>query len=185
MKLAIFSLSLGLAVLPRMEAQAWERPLEKWTEIEARRVLTDSPWARQVMPSKLIVRWESATPVVEARRIMHSISLEAPAGTVYRISIAGVGSDSDRPAKASLQYSGREPVDVSEVRVVKDTDGNALIVFQFPRVEQIRDPGMLRVLPFGIRLRPNEFRFAAKIGPAEVRQSFDLRGMIFRRELAL
>jgi hypothetical protein len=185
MRLVILSLSFGLVVLPHMEAQAWDKPPEKWTEVDARCVLTDSPWAKQVISPKLTVRWESATPVVHARRIMHSIPLEAPAGTVYRISIAGFRADSDRPSKASLQYSGREPVDVSEVRVVKDTEGNALMVFEFPRVEQIRDPGMLRVLPFGIRLRPNEFRFAAKVGPVEIRQSFDLRQMIFRRELAL
>jgi hypothetical protein len=185
MKLAILSLSLGLIVVLHMEAQAWEKPLEKWTEVEARRVLTDSPWAKQTGPSKLIVRWESAAPVAHARRIMNSILLDAAAGAVYRISIAGLPGDPGNSTKASLQYSGREPINMSSSQVRRDRDEALLVVFEFPKTEPVRNPGVFRLLPFGIRIRPNEFQFAAEAGAIEIRQTFDLRDMIFLRDLAL
>ena len=211
MKLAILSLLTSLAMLPRMEAQPWEKPAEKWTEAEARCVLAESPWAKQTFPalhtavimpnnaaeglpfplSKLTVRWESATPMMHARRITDSIPLETDNSPVYRISIAGFRIDPQKSesvlgaAKASLQYCDREPVKMSAVRVLRDSSEALLLVIQFPKTETVRDPGVFRVLPFGLRFRPNEFHFTASVGPVEIRQKFDLRDLIFLGELAL
>ena len=185
MKSAFLPLSLCVLSLPGMLAQCWEKPDDKWTEMAARRVMTDSPWAKQSASPRVIVRWESAAPVVHARRVVKLTPLEGDGVAVYRISIAGLAPDAGGSATASLRYSGGEAVNMSRVRVMKDADGSTLAVFEFPRAEGVRDPGLLRVLPFGIRLRANEFRFAATVGPAQVRQIFDLRQMICRRELAL
>jgi hypothetical protein len=181
-QLAIFPVLTGLALIPRLQAQAWEKPLEKWTEVEARCVLAKSPWTKRV--SEMTVRWESAAPVVHARRITNSIPFEEDGGGVYRISIAGFRFDPGK-ANASLQYCGREPVIMSVAHESRDRDGTLLVVFEFPKKEPVRDPGVFRLLPFGLRIRRNEFHFAAGAGASEIRLTFDLRDMVFLGELAL
>lgn len=49
---------------------------------------------------------------------------------------------------------------------------------------EIRAPSVFRY-PFGITFKPNEFRFAARIGRFEIRQKFPLRDMLYFKRLAI
>ncbi|MFB3776648.1 MAG: hypothetical protein ACE141_03525 [Bryobacteraceae bacterium] len=211
MRLAILGVLAAVSATLPLAAQCWDKPVEKWTEADARRVLADSPWARASVPSlqeavimpaltagdlpfplsKLTIRWESAKPIVHARRMSGSTPLAQDDGCHYQVSIAGFRIDRQRAesvlgeAEATLQYCSHDPVKAASVRVVRDLDDTPLVVFQFPKTEAVREPGVFRILPFGARIRSNEFHFTARVGPVTMKQKFDLRDMIFLRELAL
>ena len=202
MKLAIFFSCVFVFALPRVAAQPWSKPVAKWSDNDARRVLSASPWAKrtavklreaqptgsaQSSPAKVIVRWESAVPVQMAQRKIGSEPNDIGAEGGYEVAVVGLfpeDSEAFSTAKATLQYCDRDLVVASEVKMLKDSEGRQVVVFQFPVVEEIRVPGDFR-FPLGITLNPNEFRFIARIGPFEIRREFSLRDMTYAGRLAL
>lgn len=203
MRLIILCSCILVFPLAPLAAQPWRKPVEKWSERDVKRVLTDSPWARRTAArpdaavasrpspsSKLTVRWESGMPVVLARRKSGSTLVPSGGDLHYQVSIAGFRMDEREAmsvfaaAEASLRYCDGDPVRATAVQVLRDLDGSPLLLFQFPKAEGIREPGVFRY-PLGITFHPNEFHFAARIGPIEVRQKFALRDMLYLRRLAL
>jgi hypothetical protein len=205
MKLAILCSFMVLSTLPRIAAQPWEKPIEKWSDADARRVLSASPWAKRTTPklrsasgapdrgpallSKVTVRWESAMPVKQAHRKRGSVPVADDGKSYYAIGIAGFRPDASEAQfepsapEASLRYCDRDPAAATSVRVLRDADGHPFIVFLFPVTGAIREPGIFR--PFPIAFRPNKFHFVAQIGPIEIRQTFSLRDMLYLRHLEL
>lgn len=203
MRLIILCSCILVFPLAPLAAQPWRKPVEKWSERDVERVLTDSPWAKRTavrpdaavasspfLSSKLAVRWESAMPVMHARRRSGSTLVPGGGDLYYQVSIAGFRIDEREAmsvlaaAEASLRYCDGDPVRATAVRVLRDLDGSPLLLFQFPKTEGIREPGVFRY-PLGISFRPNEFHFAARIGPMEIKQRFALRDMLYLRRLAL
>jgi len=210
MRFVILCLCILASPLAPLAAQPWRKPVKKWSDGDAKRVLTDSPWAKRTAPKryeasatpdtgaargpfpslKLIVRWESGIPVMHAHRRIGSTPVSGEGDLCYVIAIAGLRIDEREAmsvlaaAEASLRYRDGDLVRATGVRVLRDIDGSPLLVFQFPKAEGIREPGVFRY-PFGITFRPNEFHFAARIGPMEIKQKFTLRDMLYLRRLAL
>jgi hypothetical protein len=197
MKLIVLCILMAASALPRMAAQPWRKPIEKWSDADANRVLTASPWTKRSPPSrwpavlsKVTVRWESAMPVRQAHRKRGLAPVVDDGKTYYAIAIAGFRSDTLEAgfnlaaAEASLRYCGRTPEVAASVKVLRDADGIPLIVFLFPVMEAIRQPGVFRY-PFGITFHPNEFHFVARIGSTEIRQTFSLRDMLYLKHLEL
>jgi hypothetical protein len=83
-----------------------------------------------------------------------------------------------------LQYCDGEPAKAVGVKTLTDADGGPLLVFLFPAVKEIREPGVFRY-PFGITFKPNTFEFVARIGKVEIKQKFDLRDMLYLKQLKL
>ncbi len=203
MKLAILCSFMVLSALPRIAAQPWRKPIEKWSDADARRVLSASPWAKRTTPrlrsepgatnpgpamlSNVTVRWESAMPVKQARQRRGLAPVAEDGKSFYAIAIAASYPDAPpnlSTAEASLRYCDRDPAVATSVKLLRDGDGRPLIVFLFPVMEAIRKPGVFRY-PFGITFHPIEFHFAARIGSVEIRQTFSPRDMLYLKHLEL
>jgi hypothetical protein len=133
------------------------------------------------------VRWESAIPVKEAHRKRGAVPVIVDDQAHYAIAIGGwrpPGSDVPSASEAFLQYCDKEPVKTVGVKTLSDADGGPLLVFLFPVVKEIREPGVFRY-PFGITFKPNTFEFVARIGQFEVKQKFNLRDMLYLKRLKL
>jgi hypothetical protein len=167
------TLLLAILVFPCLAADPWTTPVSGWTEADAQRVLKASPWARLVSPAKVTVRWESARPIRFAWQRLRHQPLVPDGQACYALSVAGIHADSSgHKPQGSLRASGRQAVPAFEVRIQDE-----LVMFLFPRVEQLRDPVVFR-FPFGLKIRDNVV-FAARIGDLNVRQTFSLKAMSY------
>jgi hypothetical protein len=204
MKIAIICLLVFLSPISRAIAQPWSKPIAKWSDADARHVLSASPWAKRTTPkfrevaggemagrrvalSKVTVRWESAMPVKAAHRKRGTVPAVADDQAHYAIAIGGLrpqGSDALSVSEAVLQYCDGEPAKAVGVKTLTDADGGPLLVFLFPAVKEIREPGVFRY-PFGITFKPNTFEFVVRVGQVEIKQKFDLRDMLYFKQLKL
>ncbi len=126
-------------------------------------------------------------PVKEAHHKRGTAPAVADDQTHYAIAIAGLrpeGLDALSGSEAFLQYCAGEPAKAVGVRTLTGVDGGPLLVFLFSAVGEIRKPGVFRY-PFGITFKPNTFEFVARIGQVEIKQKFDLRDMLYLRQLKL
>jgi hypothetical protein len=208
MKPTILCLLIVLSPPSRAIAQPWGKPVAKWSDSDARHVLSASPWAKRTKPrvheapsgprggdaagphatqSTVTVRWESAIPIQEAHRVRGAAPVVAGDQDHYAIAISGLrpaGSDALSASEAFLQYCDGEPARAVGVKTLTDAEGGPLLVFLFPAVKEIREPGVFRY-PFGITFKPNTFEFVARVGQVEIKQKFDLRDMLYLRQLKL
>lgn len=185
---------VGLAEPP------WEKPSSKWTEKDARRILSDSPWAKTITTKAsaqkdrtLTVRWESAAPVqIALRRV--GIAPAIPANESYR-AIAVLGATAQprdwsleeiqrwpKPT-AWLQSTGKTLITPSEVRILLEDQETPLVLFLFPKTAENGDPRVFR-LPLGIVLHQREATFTAQIGPVAIKQRFPFKDMIYLDQFA-
>ncbi len=130
-----------------------------------------------------LVRWESALPVRDARR------LTGNPGDFYVISVSGIPavhgrqqSNDDGPSEedrqklveqrlkdsTSLERKGKDPITPEKI-----DRKPAAILFYFPRTAQ-------PILP-----ADKEVVFRTKLGPMEVRARFQLKDMMYQGKLAL
>jgi hypothetical protein len=186
------------------ESGFWNRkdPSE-WSPEEVDRLITKSPWAKEVtatLPGSRhggrqgVVRWESARPVLEAVKE----SLPRELGGHYVISVSGMPFPAPRvvdPAETggAARARQREMESVvdrirSQTRLeVKGATAQPAIVQETPF-----GVGETRTLLYGFSkvTRPlsaadSEVIFTTRIGAAQVKATFDLREMIYRNELSL
>lgn len=161
-------------------AEFWSlKRYSQWTDEEVARMLTDSPWAKQVGPYTAL--WLSAAPIqmAIARRDQGSLSVpEAPrVQKTYTIGVAGVAEaliPHDRRelretllSAATLRPKGKHPMSPDDVRT-----SSGRLEFQFPKDD-----------PIGADVK--EIEFAMRVGAANVRCKFRPADMLFEGRLAL
>ena len=171
-----------LAIGCAFAAQPWMRRAEEWSDMDAQRVLRESPWAKTVGVGgrNAIVRWESSRPIRQAReKLRIALALDE---TYYVLSVDGLVL-TDHPA-GNLRYYGQELPSHARVEIAEQTGKDALVLFLFPRAPVDRMPTVFR-LPLGITLNPKEFEFEGKLGTSVIRSKFPITEMVFGGELAL
>jgi hypothetical protein len=161
---------------PCFAVDPWSTPASRWTEEDARRILLESPWAKTVSGAGLTVRWESARPVRLALEKLKAKAPEFDYQTCYAIAV--VGAEPTPPVQAKLKANGREAIAAFDVRIQ-----DAVIVFLFPRAEELREPVVFR-LPAGIRIG-NNVEFETSIAGRKIKQKFCLKTMSYRGKLEL
>jgi hypothetical protein len=173
-----FLLAIGCA----FAAQPWMRRAEDWSEMDAQRVLRESPWAKTVGVGgrKAIVRWESSRPIRQARdKLRIALSLDE---TYYVISVDGLALTDQTTAK--LRYCGQEPASQFRVEIAEQIAKYPIVLFLFPRTPIEHMPTVFR-LPLGITVNPKKFEFEAQLGTVVIRSKFPVTDMIFEGDLAL
>jgi hypothetical protein len=182
------SQSVALAQKP------WEKPAASWTDADARRILSDSPWAKRVTVkcgdsknSSALVRWEDSQPIREA---LLKIGVLPAAEDAASYTAVAVRVFEEGSAGCSLQgleswtKSGilrlpveKQPIQTTSIRILKENDEVTLIVFLFPRTANVGEPKVFR-LP-GVVLHSSQIVFEARVGPLEIRQAFPLQYMYY------
>lgn len=166
-----------LIVLPAFAGDPWKRPASTWTDADAQRVLSASPWAKTVGQSKMTVRWESARPVRLALARLQKTALAD--NSCYAIAVVGLEMPAQPPTlEASLKATGRKAIAAFGVKLREDR-----IVFQFPRLEEVQEPIVFR-LPVGPKIG-DTVEFETRIGSQLVKEKFCLRSMKYEGKLAL
>jgi hypothetical protein len=146
----------------------------------------------------VLVRWDSAQPVIEAmKKVSVSRAVEdADIQAFYIVTVDGLslrgrrqsGTDvnggQDRPhsmtseqqerlkAATNLAAKGKEPVQPGKIDVIPGDDGKMTVRFYFPRSAEFS-------------LDDKELNFYTRVGPMEVKQKFVLKDMTFGGKLAL
>src|ERR1019366_10491004 len=123
-----------LLALPSFAGDPWRTPLPQWTQQDATRILTASPWAKPDGRIKAIVRWDSARPVQLAIEKLNGNPTIADHESSYVIAIVGltVPERSPKP-EAYLRATGRNPIPSIETRILDNA-----IFFFFPRTGVIQ-----------------------------------------------
>jgi len=132
--------------------------------------------SRRVGPvPTLVLRWETALPIREARRKTHAVEPPAGGADAYVLAVYGVpgGPLTGPPVKlgkplqrqAVLRRAGKKDVKPLRVEVFPGPDG-PIIVYEFPRTMEISK---------GER----NLYFAAVIGRLSIVQAFDTEAMRF------
>lgn len=192
-------------------AASWKnKPASDWTEADARRVLTDSPWVRTVTagvtraqteqqrreggnmgrphgvgdagaPVTLRLRWESALPVRVAELKAREIEPPTLEGEGYEIAVYGIPLAFVEGDPRSLGDPLKKLASLKR-EGKKDVKPSRVEVFQ-------RADGMVVVYLFplsaGISANDTALDFEAAIGRIVVKQSFDPRQMSFEGRLQL
>lgn len=175
MRIILISL---LIVLPGFAGDPWKVPSSEWTMADAQRLLGASPWSKAIDQSKIVVRWESASPVRLALTQLNK-RVETDDDPCYAIAVIGLETPSEPPRwEASLRATGRKAI--AAVRVRMRDDG---LVFVFPRDPELQQPVVFR-MPFDLKLG-NTVEFEARIGNQVVKQKFSLRCMTYTGRLEL
>jgi len=127
------------------------------------------------------VRWESALPVQEAELKSRDANAPSVDEGHYAIAVLGlptrmVGSDPQDSARrpkpqAELKRNGKKAIRPSDVRVLSRDDG-PVVLFLFPRSKEIT-------------LADEQIEFGARIGPLELKQTFELTEMKYAGKLEL
>jgi hypothetical protein len=127
---------------------------------------------------KAVVRWETASPVVAARRKQLPSAVEGQ----YVVSVSGVpimggsdriqGMEERLKGTTMLERKGRDPIYPAKVTGGR-SEGNPIWIFFFPRGSQPIDAD------------DKEVTFKTKIGPLEVKAKFALKDMKYQGQLAL
>jgi hypothetical protein len=166
-------------VIPVLAGDPRRIPSSEWSEADARRVLSNSPWAKPVQHSAVTVRWESARPVQLALTRLKLTTGTAAEGPSYAVAVIGLETPAQPPtAEASLKATGRKALAALGLKIREDG-----IVYLFPRTEDIQQPVVFR-LPVGPKIGET-VEFEARIGNQMIRQKFCLRGMTYDGKLEL
>ena len=172
-------LTFVVLVLPVLAGDPWRRPSSQWTEADARRVLSDSPWAKPVQHSPVTVRWESARPVRLALTRLNQTPGITPEGSSYEIAVMGLKTPAEgSAAEASLKATGRKALAAFGLKLREDG-----VVYLFPRAEDVQQPVVLR-FPVGPKIGET-VEFEVQIGRQVIRQKFCLHGMKYDGKLGL
>jgi hypothetical protein len=173
--------STGIAQRP------WEKPAEKWTDADARQILSGSPWAKSFTivrtrnpPAKLVIniRWESALPIRLALRkagLSPAMSVDYSSSTVVVIGFPNQGAEQKpevflKPASSNLL----KPVDS---KALEQEDHLPLFAFAFARTMDLTEPIDLRLPFFKKPLKSLSLR--VKMGDFQGEQSFSADYMTF------
>ncbi len=187
--------------LPAAAQNIWDKPSKEWTETDAKRILSESPWAGKAdavcgsrrVKSGVYVRLEGSTPVREA--LLKVGVLPASPKEVRQISIAILIptsgnrecaiTDLDGAKKsATIRLpEGRPPEQSTSVRLLKQDDKQDLLIFSFIRPDPLPVPQVFR-LP-GVTLHSSQLSFSAIIAKFTVTKSFSLNGMYYLGQLEL
>jgi hypothetical protein len=127
---------------------------------------------------KAVVRWETAAPVVAARRKQLPSSVQDQ----YVVSVSGLpmmggndriqGMEERLKVSTMLERKGRDPIYPAKVTGGR-SEGIPTWIFFFPHGSQPIDPD------------DKEVTFKTKIGPVEVKTKFALKDMKYQGHLAL
>lgn len=184
-------------------AGPWNRPIEHWTEDDAREILTDSPWAKaaiitapgtvQRINKEVTVRWQSAAPIRLALRKQGRLPVGVLTDGSYVIAIANLSSiagerelqdlQTKNLLNATLKPRGRKPIAALAVDVLLEDYNTPLLVFVFPEIQFVEEP--VAKLPLGITPTPPQLEFSATIGSVVVKQKFPVRAMKYLGKLEL
>jgi hypothetical protein len=172
-------LSYLVFVLPALAGDPWRVPSSEWTDADARRVLSNSPWAQPVEHSAVTVRWESARPVQLAMAQLQQKTAIGDDSGSYAVAVVGVEMPSQRPnAEASLKATGRKALAAIGLQIREDA-----LIFRFPRTYEIQQPVVFR-FPVGPKVG-DTVEFETRIGNRAIRQKFLLRRMNYDGRLEL
>lgn len=160
----------------------------EWSEDEIHRLLTKSPWAKEVRaksnrsavgltgarsdmgePPQFtgLVRWETALPVREARR--RKVTSEV--ADYYAISVTGLPMmGASNKESTQLQRKGKYPIYPARV-ATPESEGS--MIFFFPRRDQ------------PIKSENKEVVFWIRLRPLQLEVKFDLKEMIYHGQLEL
>jgi hypothetical protein len=166
-------------ILPAFAGDPWRRPSSEWTEEDARRVLSNSPWAKSIEHSAVTVRWESARPVRLALTRLKQTTGTAADASSYAIAVTGLEMPAIAPSvEASLKATGRKALAAFGLNMREDA-----IVYLFQRAKDVQRPVVFR-FPVGPEIGET-VEFEARIGSQTIRQKFCLRGMTYDGKLEL
>jgi hypothetical protein len=160
-------------LLPCVAGDPWKIDASRWTEADAKRILSDSPWAKPVGRVAVTIRWESAGPVQLAKRKLGWKAASEEYPSFYAVAIlANSPAQLGTRTKAKLRAAGRGSISSSKV-LVQDRS----VIFLFPRLQEFQEPIVFR-LPFGIKFG-NQVEFVTRLGDYDVKQTFSLRAMTY------
>jgi hypothetical protein len=161
-------LSCLLTIPAAFAGGPWTAPANQWSEADARRILSDSPWAKPLGRDKAYVRWESSRPVRIAMARLGDKVVTEDLQHYFVVTVVGVaGADK---AEATLKANGREAV-----KAVGRQRGDGSVVFLFPREARVYDPTTF-AFPLAGKLG-NSVEFRVTVGGQALKQSFPLKHM--------
>ena len=144
---------------------------------------------------KIFVRWESAAPMVEARKRQRAAAMDqyyvlsvsglpmrgAPGAAGRRPSQGGApAGDAEERRKAMeerlkqgtrLQVKGRDPI--APVQVQRPNPQSGMLLVFFPRSQK------------PLQVSEKEIVFSVRMDPVEAKVKFSLKDMVYKGELAL
>jgi len=168
-----------LLALPSHAQDPWKIPMSRWTEADARQVITESPWAKTGGRTKITVRWESARIVEFALQKLGVASIGSHESACYAIAVEGLPADPGAPqAAAFLKANGRAAIEARDVRMERGR-----VVYLFPRTAELSEPVVFR-FPFGVKLG-NDVEFRVRSGGTILTRTFSLRAMTYLGERQL
>jgi hypothetical protein len=203
-RVAVATIVAPVRMLLAGESGFWNRkdPSE-WTSDEVDRLITKSPWAKEVTAAGLgsrhgsrqaVVRWESARPVLEALKEPLPRELTGH----YVISVSGMPFPAARvvdPAETGAAERARQrEMEFIVNRITSQTRLEVKGAATQPAIVQETPFGVgeTRTLLYGFSKAPrplspadSEVIFTTRIGEALVKATFNLREMMYRNELAL
>jgi len=181
----------------------WERPFKEWSSRDAERVLTDSPWARQIgvrfrlgngagamTEVYLTMRWSSALPVRQA------LALERWGRDGLQSAAAVEWLEANQPDyvleifgfPATLYHRQSERVE----KQIAETAGLYVRGQVAVRAKEVRVPEhgmhMSATVRFPRALTADlgdEVEFIGKAGPAELREKFKLKNMRYEGRIEM
>jgi hypothetical protein len=178
--------------------QPWDRSELSWTDADAKRILTDSPWAKTVVPrgrstaggwpAAMTLRWESARPVREALRVLGISTANHEQQDFYAIGLVGPANFHVQDAghsdwEASIKAPGNWSLKALSLRTLNQ-EGSAITLFLFPKNGPVRQPNIW-ALPFGVTFPVWKVDFAARADGMEIRQSFAIDKMWYLGQIEL
>lgn len=194
--LALFAPAMG-------QPRSWEKAPEQWSDADAKRILTESPWAKptnlkvhgasQRSPSsRVTLRFEGALPVRLALQKVGvapagtpdpsecAVVVEFPKGWAQYRDAAGDWHD----AQAWLEPAGAPRVQAFRVRLIEERDDVAALVFLFKRTSEMTSARYAR-LPIFLKRNLKTIKFDGHVGSLGWKQSFSLPEMIYQGRLEL
>lgn len=169
--------------------------MDEWTEADAMRVLSDSPWAKPASfrtsegeTVTAVIRWDTARPVQAA---LHKVGLlpmtpDSRAGAAVAVvsfprAWAVHHKDEVRRwqhAQAQLRATGSRTIPAHETRLLELDDDVPALAFVFAKSQDLLQPAAVR-LPF-FQKNVKRITVSVSLGTASIQCIFPLAAMMFR-----
>jgi hypothetical protein len=208
-----FAVWLALVAPAMGQPRSWEKAPEQWSDADAKRILTESPWARPTrllinkssqprnapqgssLPTqslRVTVRFEGASPVRLALQKVGLVPvgvLDASECTVVvefpaRWAQYRVAAGDWHDAQAWIEPAGAPRIEASRVRLIEETDNVAALVFAIKRTPELTSARYAR-LPIFLKRDVKTIKFGGRVGTLTWKQSFSVPAMVYQGRLEL